>query len=166
MNILLAGSRSNENSSKLLLDLITPKYYIDKLYLSEQVERAKEQLINHMRRKTYTCVLLFAMNETSELEGQVTLETVAEQDGTIYRTNYEYDKLYEFLTQRHMNVTKSEKAEQGAANELYYEALQTIYENTQSTKCVLINVPEVAQIDVMKLAYNIIKYLDTPLKVL
>ncbi|MDO5519729.1 MAG: hypothetical protein Q4G58_04455 [bacterium] len=166
MNILLAGSGANENSSKLLLDLIIPKYYIDKIYLSEQLDLAKERVISRMRHKTYDYVFLFEMNTATPATDQVTFEVAAKLNEIEYKTNYEYDNLYEFLKQRQFHVKVSEKSVQGIANDLYYEALQMIYKNAQSTKCILISVPEVAQINVMKLAYNIINYFNTPLKVL
>lgn len=164
MNILLVGFKENENSSKLLLDLITPKYYIDKLYLCETCDVNKEKLLEHMRHKTYDYVFLFAMKDKDKIDDAVSITTYAKDHAQGYETNYKYDTFFRYLQEHNINTVISNTLSDSLANELYLTSLKQIHKYNRQTKCILIQIPPVAEIDIMKFAFTMIRYFHEMVK--
>lgn len=164
MKILLVGFTGHEDASKLFLDLSAPRHYQDKLYLDTQAERAEKELIAHMEHKKYGYLILVAMKDTIAEDNQLEFVVSAAKEKDMLKTNFIYEELYECLAGQKTKIHVIETPEDGVANRLYYSALKYIEENKKETRCLLINLPAIAQIDVMELSLRITNYFAAAVK--
>lgn len=157
MNILLTAYKGNNNSSKVLLDLISFKRNIDELYLDNNYRRSESQLNEQLNRKTYD--LIFSFEQQSEND-QIILETTAMKNANKYTTTYAVDEMYEFLKTAGYRVIQSELAGNYMANHIYAEGLMRIEKESLPTKMILCHLPTIERIDILKLAKDLSKYLS------
>ncbi len=163
MNILLVGFDGSRNSSKLLLDLIAPRYYQDKLYLDTLESRAIEEVFAHMERKPYEYVIFFSMKE--EVQGnEIGFVRNAAKNGDVLSSNFPYDEMIHFLSESQVSSKVEEGGEESLANTIYYGGLEYMKQKQLGTKCILIKLPVITKMDVMELSSQITKYFSILVK--
>lgn len=155
MNILLTAFKGNNDSSKVLLDLISFKRNVDELYLDYNYQRSAFQLHEQLNRKTYD--LIFSFEQQSDND-QIIIETTAIANTNKYTTTYAVDEIHEYLLKAGYKVMQSEMAGNYMANHIYAEGLMRIEKESKSTKMVLCHLPTIDRIDILKLAKDLSKY--------
>lgn len=157
MHILLTAFKGNNNSSKVLLDLISSKRGIDQLYLENNFQRCITQINQQFDVKAYDIIFSFAQVEGNR---QIIIETTAKVDSDTFDTDYAVDGLYEFLKERNYEIMLRKEAEAGLPNHLYAVTLNRIKKELLPTKMVLLRIPTIEKVDILKLAKDLSYYLN------
>lgn len=149
MEILITGFKGNDNSTKLLLDLISPKYNVDKLYLENDFVPLGEQLKQHITKKKYDYIFLFGQKPGLK---EILIEIRAVYGEEVCDTNFSYEPLLEELKMYGYEGSISYDAGSSLCNYAYYRGLKLVEEETGNTKVVMIRIPKLHEIDIMKFA--------------
>lgn len=158
MKILLGGFRGNTNSSQIIIDKITSKHSIEKLYLINSFEGSKNQLVNLLDKQVYDLIVMFGQKQKVN---SLYLECQADMKGHKLLTNYKYDRLARILTDGAIAYQVSHNAGNYLCNHIFYNGLKYIQENNLKTEMIFIHVPSVKNIDCIdNLACVLSAYLD------
>lgn len=153
-NILIAGFKGNKNSAKLLLDNL--KTFSDKLYLDNDFEKSKEQLIEKLKTNKYNVVYAFGQKP---LIKSIYIEIIGQKENNKYLTNYDYQKLSSYLG-KYYKVKISENAGNYLCNNVYYEELKYIKDNNLNIKMIFIHIPCLKNINIIDLSNIINSYIE------
>ena len=157
MNVLLTAFKGKNNSSKVLLDLISHKRGVDELYLENDFQKCEAQLNHQLDCKTYDLVFSFEQKSDSD---KIVIETAAKMDGNTYETGYSVESLYQFLGECNYKIELSGEAGTLLANHVYAVGLHKIAKELYPTKIVLIHIPPIDSIDILKLAKDLSYFLS------
>ena len=156
MNVLLTAFKGNNNSSKVLLDLISSKHGVDLLYLENDFKRCEAQLNHQLDQKTYDMIIAFEQKSDSE---KIVIEMCAKVDGNAYCTDYSAAQIHQFLTEKGYKASLSEDAGALLSNHIYAVGLHRITKELLPTQMVLLHLPTIATIDILSLAKDLSCYL-------
>ncbi len=157
MNLLLTAFKGNNNSSKILLDLISSKRGVDELYLENDFHHCVSQLNRQLDLRTYDVIFSFEQNLDSD---KIVIATTAQVDSNTFVTVYSVNTLYQFLRDRNYKVELSNTAGTQLPNHLYAVGLDRIVRESLSTKMVLLHIPSISAIDILSLAKDLSYYLS------
>ena len=155
MNILLTAFKGHNNSSKVLLDLISSKRGVDELYLDNNFQKCESQMNYQLDRKRYDTI--FSFDQMADCD-QIIIETSAKLDGKTFLTTYSVDALYQFLKDENYKVELSKSAGNDLANHIYAVGLERIAKDLLTTQMVLLYIPSLSRIDILKLAKHLSFY--------
>ncbi len=155
MNILLTAFKGHNNSSKVLLDLISSKRGVDELYLDNNFQKCESQLNYQLDRKRYD--VIFSFDQVGDSD-QIMIETSANLDGNTLLTTYSVDTLYQFLKAENYKVELSKNAGTDLANHVYAVGLERIAKDLFTTQMILLHIPSLSRIDILRLAKDLSFY--------
>ena len=135
MNVLYTAFKGKNNSSKLLLDNIVSN---DKLYLTNSFKTSVVELQNKLNKNYYDLIISFGQ---APLDTDVIKFEIAATDKEKYFTNFDYNELYDKLSNEY-NVIISKDAGEYLCNNIYYYGLKYIKENGLRTKMIFIHIPK------------------------
>lgn len=130
----------DDNSAKILLDKI---YSNNKLYLKNDFRISEKQLENKLNKKIYDELIMFGQKPIIK---NIYIETIAHKKQYTYSTNYNYDKLIEYINIRNYNTVISNNAGNYLCNNIYYHALKLEKEKYNNLKIIFIHIPELKNI--------------------
>ena len=155
MNLLLTAFKGHNNSSKVLLDLISSKRGVDELYLENSFKKCESQMNYQLDRKKYD--IIFSFDKVADSD-QIIIETSAKLDGKSLLTTYSVDVLYQFLKDENYKVELSKNAGTDLANHIYAVGLERIARDLLATQMILLHIPSLDRIDILKLAKDLSFY--------
>ncbi len=138
--ILYTAFKGKTNSSKVLLDNINSQ---DKLYLTNSFVTSVTELEQKLKKKHYDLIISF---EQAFLDlDTIQIETIAQIDDNVLKTNYDYLKLKKDL-EKEYKVAISKTASNYLCNNIYYHGLRIIKENNYKTNIIFIHIPKLENI--------------------
>ena len=158
MKILIAGFEGDNNSSKILLDLIKMKSKEDIVYLKNDFKvstmQIKEKLVEN-----YDYILIFGQNSNTN---NICLENRAVLNDVELETDYYYGVLKEELENNNYKVESSKDAGNYLCNNIFFEALKYKKDINLQTKIAFIHIPTINNIiNIEDLSNTILKYIET-----
>ena len=150
MKVLYTAFNGKNNSSKILLDIITAK---DKLYLKNSFTTSVTQLVDKIKNNNYDLVI--SLGQAPIKKDVIKIEIKASM-GDYYETNYDFQNLKANI-ENYFKVIISDNAGNYLCNNVYYYGLKFIHENKLSTKMIFIHIPKIDNISDIELMANIIK---------
>lgn len=139
--ILVAGFKGEDNSSKVLLDKIDCKY---KLYLENDFDISEEQLEMKLREEDYDEVVIFG---SKTLVKSIYIELTGKRNNKQYCTNYDYNKISEYLKLNGYKTNISNDAGNYLCNNIYFYGLELISKKYQNVKLIFIHIPALKNIN-------------------
>lgn len=161
MELLLTGYKGNDNTSKLVLDLMTPKYNVDILYLANDFSKIKQQMEKQLTLKEYDYI--FSFGEKQEAK-EIHIETSAMVNGQRVETSYPVESLIKRLEAGGYHPIVSHDAGANFCNFTYYTGLRVIQDDKRRSKYIFIHLPSSESMDVMKFSLFFSKVLNEILK--
>lgn len=152
--ILVAGFKGEDNSAKILLDKIDYKH---KLYLDNDFDISEKQLEMKLREE-YDEVFIFGQKP---LIKSIYIELIGKRNNKKYCTNYDYNKISEYLKINGYKTNISKDAGNYLCNNIYFYGLELISKNYKNVKLIFIHIPSlenIANIDNMGSVFS--KYLN------
>ncbi len=157
MDVLLTAFKGNNNSSKILLDLISTKRDVDELYLEPDYRHCEQQLNKQLNRKTYD--VIFSFEQQSDIDS-IVIETTASQEGNKLVTTFPVKPFMEYLKGLCYKVKLSSDAGAQLSNHIYAIGLNRIERENLPTQMVLIHIPPMNGIDILQMAKDCSHYLS------
>lgn len=155
MNFIIAGFEGNRNSAKLFLDKLSPDY--KKMYLRNDRTASVSQIVSILDKSDY----VFAIGQKPVIKDKICIELLGRQEGTFYKTKFPIHDLISFF-QGQYSVKISQNAGTSLCNNIYYNALKYIDENSLNTKILFIHIPTLNNItDFGKLTSSFESYLNS-----
>jgi len=150
--ILLAGFEGNNNSAKVLLDKLSAKEHIDKLYLKNNFDMCASQITKYIQ-KNYDLIIAFGQKP---LIKSIYLERYGCIGGKNYATAFEYEPLKSFLAGKGYKVKISDNAGNYLCNHVYGAGLGRIEQQKKSTQYIFVHIPYIknTNIDTLASAFN------------
>lgn len=161
MELLLTGYKGNDNTSKIVLDLITPKYNVDILYLANDFSMIKQQMEKQLKLKEYDYIFSFGEKQAVK---EIHIETSAMVDDQRVATSFPIESLVERFQAGGYNPIISHDAGTYFSNFTYYNGLRMIKDYGLRSKHIFIHLPNKEYMDVMKFAMFFSKVLNEILK--
>lgn len=152
--ILYTAFKGKTNSSKVLLDNINSQ---DKLYLTNSFVTSVTELEQALKKKHYDLIISFGQ-AFLDLD-TIQIETLAQIEDNVLKTNYEYLKLKKDL-EKEYKVVISETASNYLCNNIYYHGLRIIKENNYKTNIIFIHIPKLENISNIVSLANIFNNLN------
>lgn len=141
MNILYTSFNGKSNSSKILLDYIKTDN-CNKLYLRNSFTTSIKQLNSKIKDNNYDLIVSFGQAPLDR--DTIKIETIG-KNHNYYETNYDYIDLKNKLENKY-NVIISNDAGNYLCNNIYYNGLKYIKENTLKAKMIFIHIPKIDNI--------------------
>lgn len=139
MNILYTAFNGKNNSSKLLLDNINS---VNKLYLKNSFVTSVEQLKKELDKNSYDLIIAFGQAPIDK--DLIKIETIG-KGNTSYHTKYDYKELKRMLDTNFKTVISSD-AGNYFCNNIYYNGLKYIDDNSLKTDMIFIHIPYIDKI--------------------
>lgn len=156
MDVLLTAFKGNNNSSKVLLDLISCKRDVDELYLDSDCRHYELQFNQQLDRKTYDVIFSFFQHTNSD---SIVIQTTVGREGNHLVTGFSVESFMEYLRARSYKVTLSNDAGTQLSNHIYAIGLQRIEREQLPTRMVLVHIPPMSGIDILQMAKDCSHYL-------
>ena len=144
MKILFTAFYGKNNSSRILINNIDPKIG-DKLALKNSFVTSVKELIKYIDTEDYDLIVSFGQRPIGK--NKIFLELTATYQGKSYKTDFNYDLLFEKLKINGYDVKKSNDCGDWYCNYLYYEGLKYIKENNKNISMIFIHLPKIKNID-------------------
>lgn len=113
-NILVAGFKGEDNSSKILIDKIDNK---DKLYLENDFAISEEQLKTQLSKNSYNEIIIF---EQKPVTRKIYIELSAHKKSFVYYTNYDFNVINQFLKNNNYKTVISCDAGDYLCNNIFF----------------------------------------------
>ena len=156
-NILITCFKGKNNSSRLLLDRIRTGKSVDKLELTNSFKTSEKEIIKKLKNN-YKYVIALGQKP---LVNEVYIEIKANKNNNTINTDFPLKKLENIFKNNKINFLISEDAGNYLCNNIYYEGLNYIIENSLDTKMIFIYVPSVNQeYDFNELVKAITEFID------
>lgn len=153
--ILVAGFKGEDNSAKVLLDKID---YRCKLYLENDFDISEKQLEMKLKEEDYDEVIIFGQKP---LIKSIYIELIGKRYNKQYCTNYDYNKISEYLELKGYKTNISNDAGNYLCNNIYFYGLDLLNKKYKTVKLIFIHIPtlkNIANIDNMASVFS--KYLN------
>ncbi len=139
MKILFTAFNGKENSSKLLLDKINSN---NKLYLKNSYITSVKQLEKEIKKNNYDLIISFGQACLEKDTVQIETKGILEKE---YKTKYDYKNLENKLKEKY-KVKISSFAGKYYCNNIYYNGLKIITEESLKTNMIFIHIPLIKNI--------------------
>lgn len=143
MRILITAFEGEFNSSKILLDNIKLTCS-DKLYLVNDFNTCKKQLLAKLSIETYDYILAFGQKPV--IKNKVYIETIGRRKDEKIESDFDYLRLQEYLIHAGYSVKISDNAGNYLCNHILYHGLRYIREKQIETNMVFLHIPVVKNI--------------------
>jgi pyroglutamyl-peptidase len=158
MKVLIGGFRGSTNSARIIIDKVTSKNILDKLYLVNSFETSKNQLEDLLQKQEYDLIIMFGQKPKVN---SLYLECQACIKGNKLITNHKYDGLEKMLNGSGFTTKISYSAGNYLCNHIFYIGLKYIKDNNLNTKMIFIHIPSVNNIEsIDSLAHVFSTYVD------
>ena len=156
-NILITCFKGKNNSSSLLLHKIRTSKCFDKIELTNSFKTSEKEIIKKLKNN-YKYVIALGQKP---LVNEVYIEIKANKNNNTINTDFPLKKLENIFKNNKINFLISEDAGNYLCNNIYYEGLNYIIENSLDTKMIFIHVPSVNQeYDFNELVKAITEFID------
>jgi pyroglutamyl-peptidase len=158
MKVLVGGFRGKTNPSKLIIDKITCKHTLEKLYLVNSFEVSKKQLEGLLQKQSYDWILIFGQKPEVK---SIYLEQQACINGHKLTAGHNYAGLEKLLNYSGFTVKLSNNAGNYLCNHIFYIGLKHIEDNNLNTRMIFIHIPGIKNIEnIDGLAHVFSTYID------
>jgi pyroglutamyl-peptidase len=154
--VLFTGFKGEISSSKVLLDNLNKNIGIDYLFLENDFEISKRQLIDKLKENKYDIIFSFGQKPVIK---SVYIEKVAINKLERIETNYNYIELKNYL-EKYYKIKISENAGNYLCNNIYYYGLKYILDNKLNIKMIFIHIPYLKNMDIKHFSKIIEKYIE------
>lgn len=156
-NILITSFKGKNNSSSLLLHKIRTSKSFDKIELTNSFKTSEIELVKKLK-DNYKYIIALGQKP---LVNEVYIEIKANKNNNTINTDFPLKKLENIFKNNKINFLISEDAGNYLCNNIYYEGLNYIIENSLDTKMIFIHVPSVNQeYDFNELVKAITEFID------
>jgi len=138
MNILLAGFKGADNSSKLILDGSSGGF--EKLYLENDFDISSKQIRDAIIGGKYGLILALGQKPVIK---SIYIETTAKGHGAVLNTRYDYNSLASYLKNNGYKTKISNNAGNYLCNHVYFQGLSAIEHAGSSADMLFLHVPTV-----------------------
>lgn len=157
-NILITSFKGKNNSSKLLLDKIRTYKSVDKIELTNSFKTSEIELTKKLKNN-YKYVIALGQKP---LVNEVYIELKANKNNNTFDTEFPLKKLKNIFENNKIDFLISKNAGTYLCNNIYYEGLNYIKQNSLDTKMIFIHIPvETPDYDFGILAKAISEFIDT-----
>jgi pyroglutamyl-peptidase len=156
IKVLFTGFNGNKNSSKVLLDNINKNIGIDLLFLENDFEISKGQLIDELKENKYDIIISFGQKPVIK---SIYIEIIAANDFEKLDTNYNFIVLKNYL-KKYYKIKISENAGNYLCNNIYYNGLKYIFNNKLKIQMIFIHIPYINNIDIKYFSKIMEKYIE------
>ena len=156
IKVLFTGFIGSTNSSKVLLNNINKSTSIDLLFLENDFEISKRQLINKLKEHIYDIVFSFGQKPVIK---SIYIEKIATNKFEKLETNYDYIELINYLGKDY-KIKISENAGNYLCNNVYYSGLKFIFQNKIKTQMIFIHIPYLNNLDIKHFGKIMEKYIE------
>ena len=157
-NILLAGFDGQNNSAKVLLDRLSTKPNIDKLYLQNDYKKCASQIIKHIKTNKYKLIIAFGQKPAAK---SIFIERYADTNGRNYKTIFQYELLKSLFSEKGYAVKISDNAGNYLCNHVYGAGLSYLEQQKLFMPYLFIHIPTLKNLtNINMLAVVIDEYID------
>ena len=150
--ILFAGFEGDNNSAKILLDKLSQKENIEKLYLKNNFEKCASQIITYIQKNKYEVIIAFGQKS---LIKSIYLERYGCIDEQKYETTLEYEPFKELLTNQGYKVKVSNDAGSYLCNHVYGIGLRYIEQQKINIRYIFIHIPVIKNLTNINALVNV-----------
>ena len=136
MKVLYTAFKGKTNSSKILLDQIKSD---NKIYLTNSFEASVKELIDKIKSNEYDLIIAFGQAPIER--NTIKIETTARGEECLI-TDYDFKNIKNNLEKKY-NVVISNDAGNYLCNNIYYNGLKYIKDNSLKTKMLFIHIPKI-----------------------
>lgn len=156
--VLLAGFEGSNNSAKILLDRLSSKTNIEKLYLKNDFDKCAFHITNQIQKNTYEFIIAFGQKPVIK---SIYIERFGYVNEQKYKTTFEYDSLKDLLIDNGYKVKLSDNAGNYLCNHVDGTGLSYIEQQKLLTQYLFIHIPYTKNIvNINVLADIIDKYIE------
>lgn len=137
--VLITSFKGKNNTSSILLKQINCNN-IDKLELTNSFITSENELKNKIRKNSYTYILCFGQKPDCN---HIYIELYGNKNNNKIKTKYPYKKLISFFNENKIKYSLSKDAGNYLCNNIYYEGMKYIEDNSLDIKMLFIHIPSV-----------------------
>lgn len=155
--VLLTGFKGKNNSSSLLLNKIRANE-TDKLELTNSFVTSEKELKNKISKNKYKYIISFGQKPDCN---HICIELFGNKNNNKLETSFPYKDFILFLKENNIEYSLSKDAGNFLCNNIYYEGMRYIKDNSLDTKMIFIHIPSInAKYDFEKTAIIISNYIQ------
>jgi pyroglutamyl-peptidase len=156
VKVLFTGFNGKTNSSKILLNNLNKNIGINYLFLENDFEISKRQLIDKLKENKYDIIFSFGQKPVIK---SIYIEKVAKNKLERIETNYNHIGLKNYL-EKYYKIKISENAGNYLCNNIYYNGLKYISDNKLNIKMIFIHIPYLKNMDIKHFSKIMEKYIE------
>lgn len=137
--VLITSFKGKNNTSSILLNQIHCNN-IDKLELTNSFITSETELKNKIRKNNYKYILCFGQKPDCN---HIYIELYGNKNDNKIKTKYPYKELISFFNENNIKYSLSKDAGDYLCNNIYYEGMKYIEDNSLDIKMLFIHIPSV-----------------------
>lgn len=137
--VLLTGFKGKNNSSSLLLNKIRANE-TDKLELTNSFVTSEKELKNKISKNKYKYIISFGQKPDCN---HICIELFGNKNNNQVETSFPYKDLISILKENNIEYSLSKDAGNFLCNNIYYEGMKYIKDNSLDTKMIFIHIPSI-----------------------
>lgn len=156
-NVLITSFKGKNNSSSILLHSIRANL-TDKLELTNSFSTSEKELKNKISKNKYKYIISFGQKPNCD---HIYIELFGSKNNDKIETSFPYKKLVSFLKENNIDYSISKNAGNYLCNNIYYEGMKYIKDNSLEIKMIFIHVPSInAKFNFEKISKIISNYIE------
>ena len=156
-NVLITSFKGKNNSSSILLHSIRANL-TDKLELTNSFSTSEKELKNKISKNKYKYIISFGQKPNCD---HIYIELYGSKNNDKIETSFPYKKLVSFLKENNIDYSISKYAGNYLCNNIYYEGMKYIKDNSLEIEMIFIHVPSInAKFNFEKISKIISNYIE------
>lgn len=156
--VLITSFKGKNNSSSILLNNIRANL-TDKLELTNSFITSEKELKQKIDKNKYKYIISFGQKSNCN---KLYIELFGNKNSDRIETSFPYKKLISFMKENNIEYSISKNAGNYLCNNIYYEGMKYIKDNSLDIKMIFIHIPSInTKYDIEKTAKIISNFIET-----
>ena len=156
--VLITSFKGKNNSSSILLNNIRANL-TDKLELTNSFITSEKELKQKIDKNKYKYIISFGQKPNCN---KLYIELIGNKNSDRIETSFPYKKLISFMKENNIEYSISKNAGNYLCNNIYYEGMKYIKDNSLDIKMIFIHIPSInTKYDIEKTAKIISNFIET-----
>ena len=156
--VLITSFKGKNNSSSILLNNIRANL-TDKLELTNSFKTSEKELKQIIDKNKYKYIISFGQKPNCN---KLYIELFGNKNSDRIETSFPYKKLISFMKENNIEYSISKNAGNYLCNNIYYEGMKYIKDNSLDIKMIFIHIPSInTKYDIEKAAKIISNFVET-----